>query len=81
MKEDERYDQKLKSPAAIEKLLAKKLKESTRTRTRFEELVERSAPKKTLALDTDRREAVPALIQAMPLIEENDLNNLDDYEV
>lgn len=66
MKQDDRYDYKLKSPTKIEEILAEKLKSSTRTANRFAELVSRSAARKTIAVDTDKREAVPATIDLLP---------------
>ena len=75
LKESERYDFKLKSPTAIEKMLdiSKKPK---RTQTRFAELVTRSAPKPVLALADDKRPAIAAAIDALP-----DLGAADDFEV
>jgi hypothetical protein len=70
LKIDERFDFKLKSPAKIEALLKPKLKANKRTNTRFEQLITRSAAKKKLAVDADRRDAVPAAVNLMPVIEE-----------
>jgi len=66
LKQEERYDFKLKSPATIEKVLKDKLKTVTRTKNRFNELITRSPAKKKLAIDTDSREAVSPLVAAMP---------------
>jgi len=70
LKIDERFDFKLKSPAKIEALLKPKLKGNKRTNARFEQLITRSAAKKKLAVDSDRRDAVPAAVNLMPVIEE-----------
>lgn len=75
MKQEERYDFKLKSPTAIEKALATKLKTVTRTANRFAELVTRSSPKRVLALADDKRPAVGSAIAAMP-----DLGTPDEPE-
>lgn len=74
LKQDDRYNYKLKSPAQIEKLIADKLKSTTRTKNRFEELITRSAGKKKLAIDTDKRDAVPATVALMPALD-------DEFEV
>jgi hypothetical protein len=66
LKQEERYDFKLKSPATIEKVLKDKLKTVTRTKNRFNELITRSPAKKKLAISDDKREAVSPLIAAMP---------------
>jgi hypothetical protein len=76
LKQDERYDFKVKSPTAAEEILKDKLKSSKRTATRFAELVSRSEPKKTLALASDKREACLPDVAVMP-----DLVALDDFEV
>jgi hypothetical protein len=75
LKEKERFNFVLKSPAKVEALLKEKFKASTRTKNRFEELIVRSPAKKKLAIDADKREAKPAPVAAMPVIEE------DDFEV
>lgn len=76
LKQEERFDFKLKSPAAVEKLLKDKLKSSARTKNRFEELIVRSPAKKKLAISDDKRDAVPASVAMMPAVEE-----VDDFEV
>jgi hypothetical protein len=76
LKEAERYTFKLKSPTQVEEILAEKLKSSTRTANRFNELVSRSSAQKTLALASDKREAVAAVSEVMPDIEE-----IEDYEI
>jgi len=76
LKQDERYDFKVKSPTAAEEILKDKLKSSKRTATRFAELVTRSEPKKTLALASDKREACLPDVAVMP-----DMVALDDFEV
>jgi hypothetical protein len=76
LKQEERFDFKLKSPAAVEKLLKDKLKASSRTKNRFEELIVRSPAKKKLAISDDKRDAVPAAVAMMPAVED-----VDDFEV
>jgi hypothetical protein len=76
LKEKERFDFKLKSPTEIEKVLADKLKKTKATATRFNALISRSAPKKTLALASDKREACEPTIAAMP-----DMIAIEDFEV
>lgn len=76
LKEKERFDFKLKSPTEIEKVLADKLKKTKATATRFNALISRSAPKKTLALASDKREACEPAIAAMP-----DMIAIEDFEV
>jgi hypothetical protein len=71
LKQEERFDFKLKSPAKVETLLKQKLKTNKRTNARFEQLITRSAAKKKLAVDADRRDSVPAAINIMPVIEED----------
>jgi len=73
LKEAERFDFKLKSPAKIEAVLKDKLKASTRTKNRFEQLITRSSGKKKLAIDSDKRDAVAPAVAMMPVI--------DDFEV
>jgi hypothetical protein len=75
MKQEERYDYKLKSPAKVEALLKSKLKASTRTKNRFEELITRPAGKKKLAISDDVRQAVPAALASMPNME------VEEFEV
>ncbi len=72
LKQDDRYDYKLKSPTAIEKVLAPKLKTVTRTANRFAELVTRSSARKVIALADDERPAVVSNIAAMPDIDDSD---------
>lgn len=73
LKQDERCDIKLKSPAAIEKLIKDNLK-NTRTKNRFEQLIVRSAAQKKLAIDDDPREARQSAVALMPSAD-------DDFEV
>lgn len=75
LKQEERYDWKIISPTAAEKVLGERLK-VTRTAGRFKELVSRSEPKKTLALASDKREACLPDIAAMP-----DMDAIDNFEV
>lgn len=70
LKQEDRYDMKLKSPTAIEKALAPKLKTVKRTANRFNELVTRSPAKRVIALADDKRPAVVSAIAAMPDLEE-----------
>jgi len=72
LKMEERFDFKLKSPAAVEKLLSEKLKTVKRTATRFNGLVTRSAPRKVIALATDNRTPVLSNISVMPDIESDE---------
>lgn len=58
LKQEERYDFKLKGPAKIEAILKDKLKKVTRTRNRFEELITRSTGKPKLVVSDDPRPAV-----------------------
>ena len=81
LKQDERYDYKLKSPAAIEKALKDKLKKVARTKSRFEELIVRSPAKKKLAIDDDPREAVSPLIEAMPIEVDSETVDIESFEV
>ena len=76
LKQEERYDFKLKGPAKIEALLKDKLKTVTRTRNRFEELITRSKPSPKLAVADDKRDAVAAPVNMMPT-----LDAADDFEV
>ena len=66
---DDRYTKKLVSPTVAEKLLADK-ELSARAKTRFEQLVTRSSPKKVIALASDKREAVSSTVDAMPAIDD-----------
>lgn len=76
LKEAERYTFKLKSPTQVEEILAEKLKSSTRTANRFSELVDRSPAQKTLALASDKREAVAAVSDVMP-----DIAEIEKFEI
>ena len=64
---DERYTRKLISPTQAEKLLPENI--SIRAKTRFKELVTRSAAKKVLALADDKRESVLPDVSVMPDME------------
>lgn len=75
LRQDERYDYKLKSPTAIEKALAPKLKSVTRTANKFAELVTRSSSRRVIALCDDKRPAAISLISAMP-----DMGTTDEPE-
>lgn len=66
LKKEERYNFKLKSPAQVEKVLKGKLAASARTKTRFEQLICRSAAKPVLALEEDKREPVGGMVDALP---------------
>ncbi len=66
LKEDERYNFKLKSPTQIELLLKEKLETSTRTANRFKELVSRSAPKRVIAPLDDKRPEVSLAVDLLP---------------
>jgi hypothetical protein len=48
----------------------------TRTKNRFDELVTRSTPKKTVAVASDKRPAVVADVNELPV-----LDAADDFEV
>lgn len=72
---DERYTKKLISPTQAEKLLKDKLAATARTKTRFEQLITRSAAKPVLALADDKRPAVGCSVEVMP-----DLSNTNDEE-
>ena len=74
LKQEERCNFELKSPAQIEKIIADRLKNSTRTKNRFDQLVTRSNPKLTLAIDSDKRQSEKPLVSLMPKEE-------DDFEV
>jgi hypothetical protein len=76
LRQEDRYSFRLKSPAQIETLLKDKLKNVTRTKNRFNELITRSPAKKKLAISEDSREAVSPLIAAMPTMESD-----EDFEV
>ena len=76
LKMEERFDFKLKSPAKIEQLLATKLKSTTRTKNRFEQLITRSPAKKKIAVTADKRDAVAPVIASMP-----DVQAIEDFEV
>ena len=76
LKEADRYKFTLKSPTQIELLLKDKLAKVTRTKNRFDELVTRSGPKKTIAVASDKRPAVVADVNVMPV-----LDDIDDFEV
>ena len=58
LKEEQRYNFKLKSPTQIEELLAEKLAASTRTANLFASHITRSAAKPALALESDKRPAI-----------------------
>jgi len=58
LKEEQRYNFKLKSPTHIEELLAEKLAASTRTANLFASHITRSAAKPALALESDKRPAI-----------------------
>ena len=73
LKQDERCNFELKSPAQIEKIISDKLKSSTRTKNRFDQLITRSSPKLTLAIDSDKRQVEKPLVNLMP--------KEDDFEV
>lgn len=62
---DDRFTKKLISPTQAEKLLKEK-KLSKRAEHRFDELVTRSAAKKVMAPDDDKRPAVEAAVNLMP---------------
>ncbi len=66
LKQDERFTFKLKSPAQIEKVLKDKLDKSTRTKNRFEKLITRAPGKRTMVLESDKRDAVPSAVECMP---------------
>ncbi len=66
LKQDERFDYKLKSPAKIEALLKDKIKGNTRTKNRFDQLIVRSPAKKKLTIDADSRPAVQPAVAMMP---------------
>lgn len=70
LKQEDRYDYKLKSPTAIEKVLKDKLEKSTRTKNRFAELISRSPAKPVLALADDKREAITAPVNMLPDLSE-----------
>lgn len=72
LKEDQRYDFKLKSPTKIEELLSDKLKTVTKTANAFAKLVTRSAAKPALALESDKRPAITAAIDSLPCVGEDD---------
>jgi len=76
LKEADRYKFTLKSPTQIELLLKDKLAKVTRTKNRFDELVTRSTPKKTVAVASDKRPAVVADVNELPV-----LDAADDFEV
>jgi len=76
LKQEDRYKFILKSPTQMEEALKAKLAKSTRTANRFKELVSRSEPQRTIALSSDKREAVAPVIDALP-----DLAAIDDFEV
>lgn len=73
LKQEDRYDFKLKSPTAIEKVLKDKLEKSTRTKNRFAELISRSPAKPVLALASDKRDAISAPVDLLP-----DLSTAED---
>ena len=79
LKQDERYNYKLKSPAQAEKILKAKLKKSKASRNRFEALVSRSEAKKVLALADDAREAIGAAVDAMP--DMGEVIEVDSFEL
>ena len=74
LKQDERFNFVLRSPAQVEKLIATKLKSSVRTKNRFEALITRSPAKKKLAISADSRQAVPSAVAMMPTVD-------DEFEV
>lgn len=78
LKQEERYDYKVISPTAAEKVLGERLKVK-RTASRFKELVTRSEPKKTLALASDKREACLPDVASMPDMDVVD--DIDNFEV
>lgn len=66
LKQDERGDFKLKGPAKIEALLKEKLKAVPRTKTRFEQLITRSAASPVAAPVSDKRPAIQSSLDALP---------------
>jgi len=76
LKQEDRYKFTLKSPTQMEEALKEKLTKSKRTANRFAELVSRSDPQRTIALASDKREAISAVIDALP-----DMAEIDDFEV
>jgi hypothetical protein len=76
LKEDQRYNFKLKSPTQAEELIAEKLEKSKRTATRFSELVTRSAAKPVMAHESDKRPAINAVCAQLP-----DLDAIEEFEV
>ena len=71
LKLEDRCKITLKSPTQIEKILKEKLDKTARTRSRFEELVTRSAAREVLAMAGDKREAVRSAVNMMPCEEED----------
>lgn len=65
LKESERYNFKLKSPTEMEKVLDIK-NQPKRTQTRWNELVTRAPGKPVLVLESDKRPAISAAIEALP---------------
>lgn len=76
LKEDERYDFKLKSPTKAEELLKDKLNSTTRTKNLFDALITRAAAKPVVALADDKRPAIDAPTNALTNLDEN-LEGLD----
>ena len=73
LKQDDRYNYKLKSPTQIEDILSDKLAASKRTATRFAELITRSPGKPTLVAEDDRRSPVEAPVDTMPNLAAGDM--------
>lgn len=69
LKQDDRYNYKLKSPTQIEAALKEKLK-NTRTKNRFEELISRSDGSPVLVPEDDKR---AALGNVMPNLSEEEI--------
>lgn len=74
LKQEERFDFKLKSPTKIEELLKDKL--SPRAKTRFGQLISRSSAKPVLALASDKRDAVDSPLTSLP-----DLDQIAEEEL
>jgi hypothetical protein len=70
LKMEQRYKMALISPTQAESLLKEKIESSTRFRNCFEALVQRNPARPVLALESDKREAVAAAVQDMPVSED-----------
>ena len=72
LKEDERYNFKLKSPTMVEALLKDKLTASSRTKNLFLSHITRSEARQVVALASDKRPAISPALDGLDVVEIGD---------